>query len=98
LSTLGTKTNPYIKDPNAELDYTVNWAAFLNGDTIATVGGSTWTVPDGIVNEQDTKTTTTTTIWLSGGTVGTKYALLNRIFTTGGRTDDRTIYVKVKQK
>lgn len=95
MSTLGTKTNPYIKDPNAELDYTVNWASYLGADTISS---SDWTVPDGITNELEANTTTTATVWLSGGTVGTKYHLVNRIVTAGGRTDDRSVYVKVKER
>jgi hypothetical protein len=93
MSILGTKTNPYIKDPDAELDYTINWAAY--GDTIST---SIFTVPTGITLETQSHTTTTTTVWLSGGTVGQKYAIQNRVTTAGGRTDDRTIYVKVKNR
>ena len=91
----GTKLDPYIKDPNATLDYIVNWLPYLGVDTIAT---SAWTVPAGLTLVTSTQTAATTTAWLSGGTVGTKYALLNRITTVGGRTDDRTIYVKVKEK
>jgi hypothetical protein len=95
VSTLGTKSNPYIKDPNATLDYVVNWATYLGVDTISS---DSWIVPSGITSVTETNTTTTSTIWLSGGTVGTKYALTNRIVTLGGRTDDRTIYVKVKER
>ena len=91
----GTKLDPYIKDPNATLDYNVNWLPYLGTDTIAT---STWTVPVGLTLVTHTQTAATTTAWLSGGTVGTRYALLNRITTVGGRTDDRTIYVKVKER
>lgn len=96
MSTLGTKTKPYIKDPNAVLDYIVDWTSFLAGDTIP-IGGSTWVVQSGITKDTDTRTTTSTTIWLSGGTLGQKYALTNRIATAGGRVEDRTIYVKVKE-
>jgi hypothetical protein len=95
VSTLGTKTNPYIKDPNAVLDYVVNWATFLGADTISS---DSWIVPVGITSASESNTTTTSTIWLSGGTIGQKYALTNRIVSAGGRTEDRTIYVKVKEK
>lgn len=95
MSTLGTKINPHIKDPNAVLDYIVNWATFLGADTISS---DSWVVPVGITSVTETNTTTTSTIWLSGGTIGQKYALTNRIVSAGGRTEDRTIYVKVKEK
>jgi hypothetical protein len=95
VSTLGTKTKPYIKDPNAVLDYVVNWATFLGVDTIAS---DSWIVPSGITSVLETNTTTTSTIWLSGGTLNSKYRLTNRVVTAGGRTDDRSIYVLVKDK
>ncbi len=100
---LGTKSNPYIKDPDDTLDFVINWNGgakpFLGTDTIsAAAGGSTWIVTPGITNVLDTKTTTTTTIWLSGGTEGVRYAILNRITTAGGRTKDKTIYLVIKQQ
>ncbi len=95
MRTLGSTLNPYIKDPNATLDYIVNWLPYLGVDTIAS---DTWTVPSGITSVLETNTTTTSTIWLSGGTLDTKYALTNRVVTAGGRTDERTIYVKVKER
>jgi hypothetical protein len=72
------------KDPDAVLDYQVDWSAWLGVDTIST---STWVVPTGITKNSDTKTTTTATIWLRGGTAGTLYLVTNRIVTAGGRTD-----------
>ena len=95
MSTLGSKLNPYIKDPNATLDYIVNWLPYLGVDTIST---SAWTIPSGVTSPLQANSTTTATVWLSGGTVGTRYALTNRVTSAGGRTDDRTIYVKVKER
>ena len=92
---LGSRFTPFIKDPNAVLDFTINWAAFLGVDTISS---DSWTVPVGVSSVTETNTTTTSTIWLSGGTSGTKYPLTNRVVTAGGRTDDRTIYVLVKEQ
>jgi hypothetical protein len=86
----------YEKDPNAILDYEIDWAAqWLSGDTIQT---STWIVPSGITKVTDTSTTTTATIWLSGGTVGTTYEVTNRITTAGGRTQDQTLVFKIKEQ
>lgn len=83
------------KDPNATLDYGINWAEWLGADTIATVA---WTVPAGLTQTAATNTTTSATIWLSGGTVGTRYAVACRITTTAGRIDDRTIRIDCVQK
>lgn len=85
----------YVKDPEAVLDYGLDWSAWLNGDTIA---ASSWTVPTGIVMDSHSYDTTHTTVWLSGGTLGATYALTNRITTAGGRTDDRTIRVTLRAR
>ncbi len=84
----------FIKDPNAILDFGLDWSPWLGADTIAT---SVWTLPAGITQQSASNTTTTTTIWLSGGTAGTKYLVTNRITTAGGRTDDRTMTINVKE-
>ncbi len=85
----------YTKDPNAVLEYTNNWADWLGVDTIAT---SAWTVPTGITKDSDSSSSTATTIWLSGGSAGTKYSLTNRITTAAGRTEDRTIRISVQER
>ncbi len=81
------------KDPDEVKDYGLLWASLLGTDTINT---STWTVPAGITKDSDSMTDTTTTVWLSGGTAGDSYFLLNRIMTAGGRTYDRTVKLKMK--
>jgi len=86
-------SNVFYKDPDAVKDYQIDWSTWLGTDTIAT---STWTVPAGITKASDTKTDTTTTAWLTGGTLGTDYSLVNRITTTGLRTEDQTIVIKVR--
>lgn len=87
--------NKFIKDPDAVLDYQVDWSVWLGDDTIAS---STWIVPDGITKGFDANTTTTATIWLSGGIAGLNYTITNRITTDNGRTDDRTITIQVQDK
>lgn len=85
----------FTKDPSAVLDYQVDWSTWLDGDTITT---SAWVVPAGITETTSTNTATTATIWLSGGTAGERYRVTNRIVTAGGRTDDRTITIRVEDK
>ena len=76
----------------------------LQGETIST---SSWTIPAGITKDSDNKNgitiagvtyvaDTVATVWLSGGTAGTDYALVNQIVTSGGRTLDHTILIKVR--
>lgn len=84
----------FVKDPDAVLDYQVDWSAWLGTDTIT---ASTWTLDTGITKTLDTHTTTAATIWLSGGTDGTNYSVSNRIVTAGGRTNDRTLTILVRQ-
>ncbi|MGV1048216.1 MAG: hypothetical protein ACOYD4_06805 [Solirubrobacterales bacterium] len=81
----------YIKDPDATLDYTVDWSQWLGEDTIDV---SDWVVATGLTEDSATNTTTTATIWLTGGVPGQNYDVTNRITTTGGRVDDRTIRVR----
>lgn len=93
----------YLHDPEAILDYTVDWAAWLGTDTIASV---TWTLPTipeggvGIVKESQANTTTTATIWISAqaGTAGSVYTVECKITTAGGRTDERSFTVRVVER
>lgn len=85
----------FTKDPDAILDYSVDWSRWLDGDEIAT---SDWTVPTGLTKVSDTKTATKTTAWLSGGVADESYTVTDRITTTGGRTEDRSFIVKVEER
>ncbi len=84
-----------LKDPNAVLDYSLDWATWLGADTIST---SVWTVPTGLTRDSQSNTTTVAQVWLSGGTVGQLYAVNNRIVTAAGRTADRTLFVRVTEQ
>jgi hypothetical protein len=85
----------FIKDPDAVLDYAVDWSSWLGTDTIAT---STWIVPTGLTKVSDTKTSTSAIIELSGGVKGTTYRVTNRITTANALTDDRTITITCQNK
>ena len=84
------------KDPNDVLDYQLDWTARLGGDTIST---STWLIASGdITIDSDSNTTTVTTVWLSGGTADTTVVVTNRIATSGGRTMDQSVRLKLKER
>jgi hypothetical protein len=96
--TFGLRTDGYYapdKDPDAVLDYSIDWGDWLGTDKIAT---STWTVSPGINASGASKTDTTATIWLSGGTAGQTYTVHNRITTVGGRTNDQTFKISCNEK
>ena len=95
-------THPYPartfapKDPSAVLDYRIDWSAWLaGGDSIMT---SSWAVPPGITKDSESHTATTTTIMLSGGTVGQNYDITNTITTAAGLTDCRTLRIPVADR
>ncbi len=93
--------SPIPKDPDAVLDFEVDWSSWLeSGETISS---STWVVPAGITEVNDathptSNTSTSATIWLSGGAGGTLYQVTNRITTSSNRTDDRSILVSVAER
>ena len=84
----------YKKDPAATLDYTFDWTAYLAplGDTISSV---TWVLGDTLTKVSQSNTTTAATAFIAGGTLGNTATLTCRIVTVGGRTDDRTVNLKI---
>lgn len=88
----------FEKDPNDVLDYGLDWALWLNSDTIT---ASSWSISGEdteLVQDSDSNTTTTTEVWLSGGSAGVTYAVANHITTTAGRESDRTLLITVVQR
>lgn len=85
----------FTKDPNAVLDYSIDWARWLAGDQIA---ASEWIVASGLTKMADSKTATSATVWLSGGTAGQSYIVTNRITTAAGRTEDRSFTIRVEER
>lgn len=89
-----------LKDPDAKLPFTVDWSLWLTneGDTAAT---ATWIVEPGIVQETNPAPALVdgkATVWLSGGTAGLVYSVTCRLTTTGGRIDDRTLRITIRDQ
>ena len=92
------------KDPDAVLDYVENWAPWLDavGDSIASASvvaigsdaSSNVNVNGYLVNGK------TVVAWISGGVAGETVAVRYRITTTNSpaRVDDRTCYLKIKER
>lgn len=89
-----SETSRFIKDPQANLDYQIDWTAWLAGDTIS---ASSWSAA-GITVGANTHTDAVATVWLSGGSAGSSYVVTNQITTTGGRTDERKITILVRDR
>lgn len=85
-----------VKDSNAKLDYSLNWTDYFVdiSDSIAsfTILAEDVTVDSFYFNG------VVTTAWISGGIAGDKVQVTFRIVTTNGRTDDRSIYLKIKEQ
>ena len=90
----------FFKASGDELDYTFDWDPWwLNGDTIFT---SAWAVDPEVDGELEIMESpapshdgTATTVWLTGGTPGSRYRLTNTIETVGGRTAEQSAWVKI---
>lgn len=81
----------FVKDPDERLDYEEDWADFLAvAETISSVA---WTVPSGLTNYSTSNTTTTATIWLTGGTHGQEYLVAGKITTSAGRIAERSFKI-----
>lgn len=85
-----------IKDPSAVLDWMFDWSDWLaSGETIT---DHTITVDTGITKDSSTEAAGKVTVWLSGGTAGENYKVACLIVTSAGRTDERTIWIKVTNR
>jgi len=97
----------FIKDPDAVLDYKFDWKALTNGSgtsdwlaTAETISTFTIDADSGITVNSSAKSDadTSVTVWLSGGTAGTDYAVRCEIVTSLTRTDERTMTIQVRER
>lgn len=91
----------FDKDPDANLDYVIDWADWLDGDTItdATITSENAVDDPGDITIEDFDfTTTTTTAWLSGGTLSHSYLLTIHVTTAQDREEDRSFLVVIGQR
>lgn len=80
----------FTKDPDATLDYTWDWTAWLGEDQIQT---AIFTADVGLSIEYDSVSLKTATVWLSGGVAYQTYNVSCRITTAASRVDDRTVKI-----
>ena len=85
----------YLKDPDAVLDYEFDWSVWLAaGETIAS---KTVTVT-GVTLDSSPNDDTSVIAWVSGGTAGAVARVACRITTSAGRTDERSIRLRIIER
>ena len=89
-----------LKDPDAVLDYSIDWGAeYLGGDLLAE---SEWSAtpdePGGVAIVGSQFDATTASVKASGGVPGRVYRLVNQVVTAAGRTDSRSIVLRVEAR
>ena len=90
-------TRPTIlKDPDATLDYVWDWTAWLAeiADTISTITITQET--GGPTTVSSSHVSGLVTAFISGGTLGATHQVICKIVTAGGRTEERSIYLKMR--
>ncbi len=92
-----TKEWKAVKDPEEIKDYQINWRPLLGRDD--TLTASAWGVDDDdtLIIDSDSLTDTTTTVWLSEGTLGSCH-VTNTVETASGRTYEQTVKLRIKEK
>lgn len=90
----------FTHDPNAVLDYAVDWSAWLaDAETIDSIDVA---VEDGDVlieaSPAPSELDGVVTAWVSGGTAKTNAKVRYRVTTTQGRTDDRSISLLIQER
>ena len=89
-----------LKDPDAILDYSVDWGAeYLGDDQIAQ---SDWTVtpdePGGVAIDASAFDATSATVKAAGGVPGRLYRLVNHVALGSGRVDSRSVVLRVEKR
>jgi len=84
------------KDPNSVADYGCDWSAWLQtGETISV---SAWVIQAGLTQDSDVNSGVITGVTLSGGTEYDEYLITNRITTSLGRIEDRSMKIFCRNK
>lgn len=83
-----------LQAPGAEIDYPMDWSAWLQADETVIDAEFAIMPDDGVSLESEGSDDTTTTVTVSGLTFGTTYRLDHTITSNAGRTDTRSIVIR----
>lgn len=84
----------WSKTPESLLDYAFDWSEWLN-PTDEIKSKETIITPDGLTIKQDSTFNGVHTIWLSGGSLSTKYKITSKITTEDGRQEQASRFIKI---
>lgn len=82
-----------VKNPSSVLDYLVDWTYWLDTDTITSYG----VVANGVDIKSHSINDNAVKIWATGGVNNTIATISITINTYLGRTDKRTISIKIRE-
>ncbi len=90
----------FLKDPAALVDYEIEWGDWLaDGETLT---DSSWMVEPveagGLAITMQAGIGTARRASVSGGVRGHLYRLTNRITTSAGRTDERSLAIRITER
>ena len=88
----------YIKDPAAVLDYAFDWTAWLAPAETITARTITIDPAGTLTKDSDSVTAGVVTVWLSAGTLDTRYTVTCHITTSAARQDERSITISVHNR
>lgn len=95
-------SNSFAKDPHAIEWFGVDWTERLRGDAVGaadTIATSTWVVPAGLTAADTMSMSKVAGVKLSGGTLGERYRVTNRVTTAlNEETLDGTIEIVVVEE
>ena len=85
------------KDPQARIDYVIDWSAYLAGQSVI---ASEWSVhpAGGLTVEEAAFEPGRTSVRVSGGALGHVYRLTNRVTLSDGQVDERSVTVRVEER
>lgn len=84
------------KDPDIPQSYKLDWSDYLSSlSGNPTISSVNWTVPAGITNDTTSFDSTTATIQLSGGTLGSIYPVVCEMTPNTGSPESQTILIEV---
>ena len=86
-----------IKDPDAVLDYAIDWGSewLCIGESI---NSYIITVDTGLTKDSNSEVGGIITMWLSGGTAEEDYVVACKIVTSAGRTEERSILIRCRER
>lgn len=90
-------SNSFIIDPDAKLDYAVDWSDWTEEEEV--LSSSSWEIePSGPVLSDQARGKKSAEVYVEGCTEGQTYRLTNRIQTGEGREDDRTLLLRCTER